>query len=245
MLLAACGGGGGNNAPTGPVIADLGGERAPRDIDPLPAFDATGAPTDTHRALAGLLPLESLLRDSVVYGDWNAESAEVITTGDPARASLPVVSAEYQSARFRVHDDNPKSNELVAVREYPQSCFLTLIRAPEPMAADAIARKLRAQVASPAKGFVAQDPLAIGIRKDGERPMIDRFMRIDHQGETDKVYVAYTMVIGTMVVYALEVEYPPVLKGPDGKPVKRVIDGQRGSRVGAALITLIHHQLNP
>lgn len=243
FALSACGGGGGNNA-TGPVIADLGGERIRDDLPALPAFDVSGAPTDAHRALAALLPLESLLRDSVVYGDWNAERAE-LSTADPARASLPVVSAEYQSAGFRVHSDDPRSNAMLATREYPQTCFLTLIRAPESLAAEAIARQLAQQVASPEKGFVAQDPLAIGISKAGERPTIDRFLRIDQQGDVEKVYVAYIKAIGPVVVYALEVEYPPVLKGPDGKPIKRVLDGQRGSRVGGALITLVHHKLNP
>lgn len=245
ISVAACGGGGGGNNATGPVIADLGGERNPQEYEPrLPAFDTSGAPTDAHRVLAGLVPVEALVKDSVVYGGWDSLRCEVLADNAKS-APLPALSAHYEAASFKLHREGPASNDLRAEIEYPQTCFLTLIRAPEPMAAEALAAGLRDHLLGPDKGFKQQDPLAIGTTKEGTQPEIRRMLRIDTHGDRDKVYVVYVMVIGSLVVYALEVEYPPALKGPGGEQIKRVLDGQRGSRVGARLVALIHHQLNP
>lgn len=244
IAVAACGGGG-NNAANGPVIADLGGDRNPQEYEPrLPAFDASGAPTEAHRVLAGLVPVEALVKDSVVYGGWDTARAELVADNAKS-APLPALSAHYEAASFKLHREGAASNDLRAEIEYPQTCFLTLIRAPEAMAAEALAASLRDHLAGPEKGFAAQDPLAIGTTKEGKQPEISRMLRMDTHGDRDKVYVVYVMVIGSLVVYALEVEYPPALKGPGGEQIKRVLDGQRGSRVGARLVALIHHQLNP
>jgi len=240
FAASACGGGGGGNNASGPAIADLGGERVP-DVGPaLPAFDAAGAPTDAHRILAGLLPLEALQRDTVIYDGWS-DATSNLSNEDPAKAALPVVTAEYHSAGFKLHSEKPNTAEI----SYPQTCLLTLIRAPEPLAAGAIANNLRAALTSTSKGFTEQGQLALGQTRTGELPKMDRYLRIDNVGDTDKVYVAYVMVIGSLVVYALEIETPPALKGPGGQQIKRVIDGQRGTRIGGQLASLVYWRLNP
>ncbi|MBE7490866.1 MAG: hypothetical protein HS108_03740 [Planctomycetes bacterium] len=245
LVLVACGAGGGNNAPAAPAPADLGGERLPgggTGPAELPPLDLAGAPSAAHRELANLLPREALVRDSLGFGGWDAARAEV--SAEPgAVTTLPAVVARYESAGYRIHKPEGADNARAEL-DYPQTCYFTLIRAPESAAAGAVADSLRSMLTGAAKGFAAREPVALsGSRSD--KALIERFLRIDPGAERDKVYVAYVMVIGSLVLYALEIEYPPALTGPGSEQIKRVVDDQRGSRVGARLVSLVHHQLNP
>lgn len=240
LLAAACGGGNTGNAA--PEIPSLEGDRAPAGQSPAPvAIDLGQAPTEAHKRLAALLPMDSLKRDSVLYAAWNAAISN-LSDEDPARAAMPAVSAEYRSAGFRIVDDGPKSNSRRAEVDYPQRCVLTLIATPEALAAETVAEKLRENLL--AKGFEAQEPLAIAINTR-IKPEIQRFGRVDSQGDADNVYIAYIKIVGSFVLYALEIETPPRLTGPGSEQIQRVIKGQRGSRVGAQLITLILERYTP
>jgi len=240
LVLAGCGGGNSGNAA--PEIPSLNGDREPAGQSTAPAaIDLGLAPTEAHKRLAALLPLDSLKRDSVLYAAWNGAISN-LSDEDPARAAMPAVSAEYRSAGFRIVDDGPKANAKRAEMDYPQRCVLTLISTPEVLAAETVAEKLREHLL--AKGFEVQEPLAIGINTR-IKPEIQRFGRVDTQGDADNVYIAYVKVMGTTVLYALEIETPPKLTGPGSEQIQRVIKGQRGSRVGAQLITLILERYSP
>jgi hypothetical protein len=264
-LLAACGGG---NEPAAPTAASLEGESAPvAKIEYAPAVDLDKAPTEAHRELARLLPKEALRKDTVAYGGWNSEGAAMDPT-NAAETRMPSVAAEYLSTGYRILGDG---EDKVAKQDYPQNCTLILIRAPDKIAPEEITRKIRAKLTD--NGFSARDPLefAMGLttRRQGDptadvqvtepndaggtssviRPgeartvSITRYVRIDHSGDRDKVYIAYVYAVDDLVLYALEVENPPPVVGPEGSQLQRVTDN-RGSRVGGQLITQVLHRLN-
>jgi hypothetical protein len=265
LLLAACGGG---NEPAAPQAASLEGDRASvTKIAYAPAVDLDKAPTEAHRKLARLLPKEALRKDTVSYGGWDAAKAGM-SLEDAENAMLPGVAAEYLSTGYRILGDG---EDKVAKQDYPQNCSLYLIQAPEKLATEEIMRKISAKLNE--NGFSARDPLelAMGLttRRQGDpnadvkvteandaggtspviRPgeartvAITRYVRIDHTGERDKVYIAYIYAVDDLVLYALEVENPPPVVGPDGSQLQRVTDN-RGSRVGGQLITQVLYRLN-
>lgn len=240
LVVLACGCGGGN---TGVEIPSLEGTRAPQTpLEIKPSIDLTDAPTDAHRKLGRLLVAEAMVKDSVMYARWDAATA--VPLEYEAGAPMPCVRADYLSSGYRVIVDDPKVADATKrlELEYPQRCTLILIQAPEAQAADAIAERLRQHCTG--KGFESREPLSIGAGT-GVRPQIERLVRIDSTAEIDTVYVAYIQVIGDIVAYAVEAENPPRPTTKDGTQIARVLDDQRGTRVGAQLITLVYFKLNP
>jgi hypothetical protein len=223
-------------------------------VNVTPTIDLSKAPTDAHRKLGKLLHPAALKKDSVSFASWDAGEA-ALSFEDAAEASLPVVSAEYLSGDYDVEGDSR-----VVKQVYPQSCTLFVIQAPEPAASEPIARAIREKLRG--KGFTEREPLELvmGVRapgtpQDAEAVRVskvadddklslkmDRFTHIVPDAGGDKVYVAYVCVIDDIVVYALELENPPALTSPDGKRITGITDDQRGSRLGAQLIVLLHHR---
>ncbi len=265
LLLVACGGG---NEPVAPKAASLEGDRtAPMKVQYAPAVDLDKAPTEAHRELARLLPKEALRKDTVAYGGWNSKGAAMDPT-KAAETNMPSVAAEYLSTGYRILGDG---EDKVAKQDYPQNCSLFLIRAPDKYATEKFTRDIRKRLNS--NGFSERDPLefALGLttRRQGDptadvkvteandaggtssviRPgeartvSITRYVRIDHSGDRDKVYIAYIYAVDDLVLYALEVENPPPVVGPEGAQLQRVTDN-RGSRVGAQLITQVLYRLD-
>lgn len=233
LVVSSCGGG--NNA--GIELPSVQSNQPFGAIGPsTPAVDLSGAPTDAHRVIGKLLPGEALQKTSIQFGQWDAERA-ILAPNDKA-TGLPTISAEYQSTGYKLVSDGPKPS---AKQEYPQRCQLTVVAAPEALAAESIASKLRDVLL--AKGFKEQTPYAIAVNTR-EKAEIVRFIRIDPFETRDDIYVAYVKVIGNNVVYAFEAESPPRQLGPDNKPIPRTLDDQRGTRMGAQLITLVYDRVN-
>lgn len=238
LLVAGCSGGG-DNAPTGPKETSLEGERAKRQppADHTPAVDLGKAPTETHRALAKLLTAAGLIRDSVLYGGWDAGAADL---GDeaPENALLPCLSAKYLSTSYKIESGGDDSK--TATQDYPQSATLIIIQAPEAAATEPIARGIYQRLLG--LKFAQSDPVELAFGKgEGNQLRMERFLRIDAGAEKDTVLVGYVATIGDLVVYALEVEEPPRIVGPGDTQIKRVTNDQRGTRVGAQLISMVHH----
>lgn len=233
LLLFACGGGEGNNGPVAPEAASLEGDRR---TDPLedwtPAVDVSKAPTKVHGALAGYLPKDALVKDSVTYGDWNAEGAK-FSDADPAGALLPAVMADYNSAGFNIEKDSDSGARVQVT--YPQRCKLFVIRAPEAAAAPVIADKIAAALV--ARNFSAISSIIdTGGRNDNRE--IRRFSAVVENEQNDDVYVAYVLAVGDTVIYALETETAEKIE-IEGGQISRVEEGGRGTRVGAMLISLV------
>ncbi|MBX3460324.1 MAG: hypothetical protein KF696_10255 [Planctomycetes bacterium] len=235
-LLAACGGG--DNTANGPKETSLEGERSERrPVDHTPAVDLGKAPTDAHRVLARLLTAKALIRESVVYGGWNAAAAD-LSDEEPANALMPCISAKYLSTGYTIEsggDDNK-----TATQEYPQSATLIIVQAPDAQATDVIARGIYERLLG--VRFERRDPVELAFGKgEGNQLRMERYLRIDEGSDKDTVLVGYIAVIGDLVVYALEVETPPRIVGPGQTQIQRVTNDQRGTRVGAQLIAMVHH----
>jgi type IV pilus biogenesis protein CpaD/CtpE len=258
MVLMGLLGCGAKNTPAEVKVPTLDGARSPMPVvDVTPAVDLTGAPTDAHRALGKLLPPTALIAESLKFAGWDAGAA-VLMMDDPASASLPVVYADYLSTGYEVMGDGEKRT---VKQKYPQNCNLYVIKAPEPAASEPIARAIREKLRG--KGFTEREPLELvmgvrapGTSQDAEAVRVskvadddklslkmDRFTHIVPDAGGDKVYVAYVCVIDDIVVYALELENPPALTSPDGTRITGITDDQRGSRLGAQLIVLLHHRM--
>lgn len=233
LLLAACGGGG-NNAPSAPKETSLEGERTERrPIDDVPAIDLSKAPTDAHKRLAQLFSVPSLIRESLSYGGWDGQNAD-ISMQDPTQAAMPVVSADYLSTGYKIMtgtDDNK-----TATQDYPQSCKLVVIKAPDSVATGVIVANIYRKLEG--VGFERRDPVELVMGKD--KLAMERFVRIDSEGDHDTVRIGYVATFGDIVAYALEKEEPPKVSGPGNTQIQRVTDN-RGSRLGAQLITMVHH----
>ncbi|MCC7510991.1 MAG: hypothetical protein IT464_16665 [Planctomycetes bacterium] len=233
LPLAACGGEG-NHAPAAPKETSLEGDRAERQpIDSAPAIDLSKAPTETHRRLAQLFSVPSLIRESLAYGGWDGQNAD-ISMQDPARAAMPVVSADYLSTGYKIMtgtDDNK-----TATQDYPQSCKLVVIQAPDSVASGVIVANIYRKLEG--VGFEQRDPIELVMGKD--KLHMERFVRIDTEGDHDTVRIGYVAAFGDIVAYALEKEEPPKVTGPGDTQIQRVTDN-RGSRLGAQLITMVHH----
>ena len=270
-VLAGCGGGTEGNVAPAPASLDGTRADAPR-VHYAPAVDLDRAPSEAHKRLAKLIPDQSLLKDeelnkeSVKYGGWDGEAAGMITE-NAKDAAMPALSADYLSTGFRVVDSGENK---IARQDYPQSCKLFLIQAPDAISTEVVTRKIHEKLK--ANGFTLRDPIsaALGLttRKestpegdvvvttpndaggtdsvvkpgDERAATITRHVRIDHSGEQDKVYIAYTYVSGDIVMYALETETPPPVKGAEGAQLERVTDN-RGSRVGARILFLVLYRL--
>lgn len=237
LLLAACSGG--DNAPNGPRETSLEGERAERQppADHTPAVDLGKAPTEPHRALAKLLTAPGLIRDSVLYGGWDAGAAD-LSDETPEKALLPCLSAKYLSTSYRIESGGDDSK--TATQDYPQSATLIIIQAPEAAATDTIARGIFQRLLG--LKFAQSDPVELAFGKgEGNQLRMERYLRIDEGADKDTVLVGYVAIIGDLVVYALEVEEPPRIVGPGDTQIKRVTGDQRGTRVGAQLIAMVHH----
>lgn len=233
LLLAACGGAG-NNAPAAPKETSLEGDRTERKpIDTAPAIDLSKAPTEAHKRLAQLFSVPSLIRESLAYGGWDGQSAD-ISTQDPAQAAMPVVSADYLSTGYKIMtgtDDNK-----TATQDYPQSCKLVVIQAPDSVATGVIVANIYRKLEG--VGFERRDPIELVMGKD--KLHMERFVRIDSEADHDTVRIGYVAAFGDIVAYALEKEEPPKVTGPGATQIQRVTDN-RGSRLGAQLITMVHH----
>lgn len=233
VLACACGGGEGNNGPVAPEAASLEGDRR---TDPLedwtPAVDVSKAPTKAHGALAGFLPKDALVKDSVTYGDWIADVAKFNDT-DAEGAALPTVMADYSSTGFNIEKDSEKGARVEVT--YPQRCKLFIIRAPEAAAAPVIADQIMAQLG--AKNFNEISSIIDTAGRNNSRE-IRRFSAVVEGDEHDDVYVAYVLAVGDTVIYALETETAEKIE-IEGGHVTRVEEGGRGTRVGAMLISLI------
>lgn len=242
FALAAAGCGPADNIAenAAPKAASLDGDRNTNAYEFEDAVDVKTAPTETHGALAKLLPNpdKALVKNSVVYGGWDAMACK-FSTEAPENASLPVVAADYRSAGAKIITD-VESKTGSAEIEYPQQAKLIIIKAPEAMAAQPIADNLIA--ALKAKSFSELDSLEFtGGREDNE-PLI-RLGRVTPGETTDDVYVAYIKVVGDVVIYALESEVAPQTPGPGGAQMDRLNEGGRGTRVGAHLIILALNRL--
>jgi hypothetical protein len=237
LVLGACSGG---NAPSnGPVVPDLSGDRKSADELLPPAVNLDDAPTPEHKGLARLLPADGLVRDSVRYQGWNADLADA-SEYEGAGAALPSVFAIYRSAGYKVVTD-PETKEEGFTQEYPQEVRLFLVRGPEAVATELLLMKAESKLQ--ANGFTPQDPIHIALGRNNE-PEIKRWIAIERGENADRVYVAYLKTVGDLLIYALEVEDAPKLTGPGDSQLPRVLDDQRGSRVGAQVIALILHALN-
>ncbi|MCC6466562.1 MAG: hypothetical protein IT463_14570 [Planctomycetes bacterium] len=233
--LPACGGG--NQPANGPTAASLEGDRGSSGSGSA-AVELPGAPTEAHKRLSSLLPLAALKRDSVLFAGWDGMAAD-LSAEEPAKAAMPVVKAEYHSMGYRIVTDGA-SNSIEAEQDYPQRCTLVLIEAPDAVAAEVVARGIREKLK--ARAFEARDPLAIAGSGEKSPPTVERYLRIDAQGEVDNVFVTYLKVVDSTVIYAMETE---AAKRADvaGGSTARVTDDQRGSRLGGQLLSLVHHRL--
>lgn len=234
VLLAACGGG--NQPANGPAAATLDGDRGTAEAGPAPA-ELPGAPTEAHKRLSALLPRDALKRESVVFAGWDGMNAD-LSGEDPAKAAMAVVKAEYHSMGYRIVTGGD-GNSIEAEQDYPQRCTLVLIDAPDAVAAEVVARGIREKLK--ARAFEARDPLAIAGSGEKPPPTVERYLRIDAQGEVDSVFVTYLKVVGATVIYAMETETAKRAEVAGGSA--RVTDDQRGSRLGGQLLSLVHHRL--
>jgi hypothetical protein len=231
--VAACGGG--NNAPAVPEAASLEGDRREGPVETWkPAVDVSDAPTKEHGALARLVPNpgKALVPGSVRYGNWLAETAGY-ELDNPGEAALPMVMADYHSTGFELEKD-PERGTRVEV-SYPQRCKLFLIRAPESAAAPVIADKIFARLQE--RNFREISSLEDAGSTTDIRT-IRRFSAIVENDKHDDVYIAYVLVAGDTVIYAVESETAEKIE-IEGGQVSRVEEGGRGTRVGAMLISLI------
>jgi hypothetical protein len=239
MLPVGCG----SDKDDGPPTTTLDGERLP-DSDPRVTtptarperriIDVSDAPTEAHKALARLLPVEALVRDSVLYSAWDGQAAD-FSDADPARAPLPVVKAEYLAEEYRVVDGpeaQPRKEEGEA-----QLVHLILIRCPDDQAAEVVARNVRTKLDG--QGFDEGEPLLLASGDQEEPRNIRRFVYVDEGEEADLVYVGYVNVLGDMVVYALERTRVKPLRGREGNRLELPGGHLSGRRVGAQLATLV------
>ena len=242
LVVAVCAAGcGGGNEPTndGPQVASLEGDR--RDdggFEFEPAVDLKLAPTKLHGDLARLLPKPALEKNSVKYGGWDAANAALSAEG-AEDAAMPAVAATYRSMGYDI-ETGKEGKDAVATQEYPQSCALFLIKAPEAAAAQPIADKIAENLLG--KGFAQIDELewADGFKKTQQ---ILRYSRVDSHDKVDDVYVAYVKVIGDVVVFALENEAAAKLNGPGESQISRVSESGYGSRLGGQLTFLVANRL--
>ena len=234
VALTACGSG--NEAGnTAPKAASLEGDRNTDAYKFEDAVDIKQAPTEAHGALAKLVPnpKQSLVKNSVVYGGWDAAECK-FSTEAPENASLPVVAADYKSTGADIVTDT-ESKKGSATLTYPQQTKLIIIKAPEAAAAQPIADALIAQLE--AKGFTELDDLEWTGGRNDNTP-VSRMSRVTPQEETDDVFVAYIKVVGDVVFYALESEVAPKTPGPGGTQTARLNEAGRGTRMGALLLIL-------
>jgi hypothetical protein len=203
--------------------------------------DISKAPTKTHGELAGLIPNadKALIKDSVKYGNWLAETGD-IELGNAENATLPAVTAEYRSTGYTI-TTNPELTEGTAEQDYIQKATLFIIQAPEEAAAQPLADQFIAKLE--AKGFSARPEVefADGLKKVHT---IYRFARVDAGEKVDSVYVAYIKVIGKRVLIAIESEAADKLAVPGASQLGRVDGAGIGTRVGGQLIVLILAQLS-
>lgn len=236
LLLSGCGGAD-NNAPAAPEAASLEGDRRSGPVeDWKPAVDVSNAPTKVHGALASLVPnpKKALVANSLKYGNWIADTASY-ELESPESATLPVVMADYFSSGFEIEKD-PETGARVEI-SYPQRCKLFIVRAPDAAAAPVIADKIVVTLES--KNFGEISSLEDAAGRASVRS-IRRFSAIVPQDGHDDVYVAYLLVVGDTVIYAVESETAEKIELDDGSQLSRVDEGGgRGSRVGAMLISLI------
>jgi hypothetical protein len=245
-LLFVLGGCGGGDAPANngaAQIPSMKGDRTSTEDAWVPAVDVSKAPTKEHGKLAGLVPNvdRALLKDSVKYGNWRADTSE-FDPSDAINATLPTVGADYRSTGYTITAD-PNTEEGSVKQEYIQTCRLFLIKAPEGGAAQPIVDKIAANLT--AKGFkgITELEWADGVDKT---QTIQRYSRIDANNDVDDVYVAYIKIVGDIVIYALEAEAAPKTTGPGDLQLSRVTDAGLGSRVGGQLTFLVaEHLINP
>jgi hypothetical protein len=200
--------------------------------------DVKLAPTKLHGDLARLLPKEALVKESVTYGGWDAANSSL--SGEAAEdAVMPTVFATYRSMGYDI-ETGKEGKEAVAKQEYPQSCSLFLVKAPEAAAAQPIVEAIAANLKR--QGFNEIDALewADGLKKT---QTILRFSRVDPGEKVDDVYVAYVKIIGDVVVFALENEAANKVQGPGETQISRVSESGYGSRLGGQLTFLVANRL--
>ncbi len=236
LYCTACGG---NSANSGQVGASLEGEQKPSADDlPIPA-----APTEAHGRMARLLPKVARINDSLAYCGWDAERALAYTDkelgeGAVKKAPMPCVRARFSSTGYELMGvPGEKGDDSVMAQTFPQVCDFYLIEAPAPDAAEAVRRKLEEHLL--AQKFDRKDPLGIGMKRNQQDVLIQQFLRVDEEPERDIARVAYTLVIGSYILYALEAEVRTPQVGPKGEKYRLPTNMQLGSRVGAQVIVLV------
>jgi len=240
----ACSPGPDDEAETGPRTTTLDGDRLPENSGQStePPIDFSKAPTDAHRRLGQLLPTTALLRDSILYAGWDGNGADFADEA-PEDAMLPVVTGRYGSSSFQHEVDESGTREVVT-RDQPQFVDLFLIRCPDNMAAQVVARAIQQRVLR--QGFDEREPAQLA--GGGDRPpMISRFVATEEGEESDKVYVAYIKTVGDLVIYALQSQTTVPLVDRDGNRIRLTYDSEAGTgaNVGAQVITLLLSRLNP
>ncbi len=240
VLVTACGGNAPENASLAPSLE--GTQR-----DDLPAKNLPPAPTDAHLILAKLLPTVARDDASITYCGWNAEQAQSYTdekegAGAVKAAPLPCVRARYSSTGFEKVESGEKG-VTTAKHTFPQVCDLFIIQAPAPDAAEAIQRKIEARLTE--KRFSLKSPLKVTSGNPNQPGItISQWLRVDEEKEQDTAYVAYTNVVGSLVIYALETEVRKPLIGPNKEEIRLPTTTQLGNRVGGGLIMLVNHTLS-
>ncbi|MCB9933924.1 MAG: hypothetical protein H6841_10935 [Planctomycetes bacterium] len=236
-MIAACGSGDNSgNTTAGPQVPSLQGERVGDVYEP--AVDIKLAPTKLHGELAALLPKGALVKDSVIYGGWDAASA-TLSDETPESAAMPTVAASYRSMSHTITTDT--ENKASAIKqEYPQTARFILIKAPEVAAAQPVADAIRDNLL--AKGFHELSPLELVIGIANSQPVL-RYSRVDSRTDIDDVYVAYIKVVNDVVLFALESEAAAKVPGPDGAQISRVEDSGLGTRLGGQLTVLAADRL--
>lgn len=240
VLCTACGGNAPDNATPAPSLEGCQRVEEPRHKIPP-------APTPTHERLAKLFPgTSALVEDSITYCGWNADQAQSYTDamereGAVKAAPLPCVRARYSSTGFEKVEGGEKG-VTTAKHTFPQVCDLFIIQAPAPDAALAIARKIEAKLAK--EQFSQKDPLTVTSgQKDVAGLTIGQWLRVDAEEKQDTAFVGYTAVVGSLVLFAREVEVRKPLVGPGKEEIRLPANTQMGSRLGAQLIILVNDAL--
>jgi hypothetical protein len=151
------------------------------------------------------------------------------------------VRARYSSTGFEKVESGEKG-VTTAKHTFPQVCDLFIIQAPAPDAAEAIQRKIEARLTE--KRFSLKGPLKVTSGNPNQPGItISQWLRVDEEKEQDTAYVAYTNVVGSLVIYALETEVRKPLIGPNKEEIRLPTTTQHGNRVGGGLIMLVNDTL--